>query len=202
MSEQLFDLIKQFGGEAAVSAMAAKVGLSPEMTQTAMAALMPALAGGLTQHVATDGGDGLNAAAAAAATTDHTSDAGIAQGTSILGSLFGSSDVTNAVTARAASATGIDQSQIASLLPMLATLATGALAHGAAAGVNAPPAADSGGIGGMLSGMLGKLTGGSAPATAGAVPGGAAGTLLGMLDLNKDGNPMDDIMGMLGKLRH
>ena len=201
MSEQLFDLIKQFGGENAVSAMAARVGLSPEQTQSAMAALMPAIAGGMTQQVAANGPAELNAAAAAAANVDHTSDAGIEQGSSILGSLFGGHDVAGAVTERAAAATGIDPSKIAMLMPMLATLASGALAHGAANGVNAAPAAaEGGGIGGMLSGMLGRMTGGGAAAGTG-TPGGAAGTLLGMLDLNKDGNPMDDIMGMLGKLR-
>jgi len=200
MSEQLFDLIKQFGGDNAVGAMAAKVGLSPEQTQSAMAALMPALAGGMTRQVAVDGGESLNVAAATAAGADHTSDAGVQQGTSLLGSLFGSGDVTNAVTARAAAATGIDQGTIASLLPMVATLAAGALAHGAAAGVNQPAAGDSG-IGGMLGGVLGKLTGGGAPG-AGGTTGGAAATLLGMLDRNKDGSVMDDIMGMVGKLRH
>jgi len=53
----------------------------------------------------------------------------------------------------------------------------------------------------MLGGVLGKLTGGGAPG-AGGTTGGAAATLLGMLDRNKDGSVMDDIMGMVGKLRH
>lgn len=196
MTAQLSELIQQFGGDEAVSAMAARVGLSPEQTQSAMAALMPAIAGGMTRQVAANGPAELNAAAAAAANVDHTSDAGIEQGSSLLGSLFGGHDVTGAVTERAAASTGIEPSKIAMLLPMLATLASGALAHGAASGVSAPAAG--GGIGGMLGGMLERMTGGGGTTAA---PGGAAGTLLGMLDLNKDGNPMDDIMGMLGKLR-
>ncbi len=203
MSEQLMDLIKQFGGSDAITSMAARVGLSPEQTQSAMAALMPAVTSGMSQTVANEGPAALNAAAAQAATVDHTSAAGVAQGSSLLGKLFGSSDVTEAVTQHAAAATGIDQGKIASLLPMLATLASGALAHGASGAVPAGGAAE-GGMGGMLGGLLSRFTGG-AGATAGAAPGaagaGGAAGLLGMLDANHDGNVMDDIMGMVGKFR-
>ena len=54
------------------------------------------------------------------------------------------------------------------------------------------PAA-SGGLGGILGGLLGGASGGSGQA---AGPGGLAS----MLDLNNDGNPLDDILGMAGKL--
>lgn len=196
MSQQLLDLINRFG-EDAVSAMAARVGLSPEQTQSAMAALMPAVAGGMAKHVEANGPAGLDAAAGQAASISGgavASDAAVAHGTKILGSLFGSSQVTDAVTGNAAAATGLDASKLAALLPMIATLAAGALGHAGQA-----PAAAGGGLGGMLGGLLGQVTGGT---TGGAAPAtGAAGTLMSMLDFNKDGNVMDDIMGVVGKLR-
>jgi len=197
MSQQLLDLINRFGGEDAVAAMAARVGLSPEQTQSAMAALMPAVADGMAKQVEANGPAGLDAAAGQAAAMTSggavASDAAVEHGTNILGSLFGSHDVTDAVTGNAAAATGLDVSKLSALLPMIATLAAGALGH---AGGQAPAA---GGLGGMLGGLLGQVTGGTASGAAPAT--GAAGTLMSMLDFNKDGNVMDDIMGVVGKLR-
>ena len=199
MSQQLLDLIDRFGGQDAVAAMGARVGLSPEQTQSAMAALMPAVAGGMAKQVEAQGPAALDGAAAPATELASSgaiaSDAAVEHGTGILGSLFGSSQVTDAVAGHAAAATGLDVSKLTALLPMVATLAAGALGHAGGQGT----AEAGGGIGGMFGGLLGQITGG---ATAGAAPQtGAAGTLLSMLDGNKDGNVMDDIMGMVGKLR-
>ena len=174
MSQQLLDLINRFGGENAIAAMASRVGLSPEQTQSAMAALMPAVPGGLTRHAETAGPDALDQAAApavaAASSGEIASDAAVAQGESLNGTLFGGAGA-SAIAAKAAQATGLDPSILAQLLPMVTTLAAGAL-HGS-----------------------------SGPGAGTAAPGsGVAGTLMGMLDVNKDGNPLDDIMGMAGKL--
>jgi hypothetical protein len=57
-------------------------------------------------------------------------------------------------------------------------------------------AAGSGGLGGMLGNVLGGALGGgqkTAPAS------GGMGGLASMLDLDGDGNPLDDIIGMAGK---
>ena len=200
------ELINRFGGSSAVEAMAARVGLSPEQTQSAMAALMPAIAGGMAKQVENDGPDALNAAAAPAVAlggSDIASDTAVEHGTGLLGSLFGSSQVTDAVTSHAAAATGLDVSKLSALLPMVATLAAGALGHAGGQTAASPAAApaEGGGIGGMLGGLVSQFTGGGAQtaATAGAASGGAAGSLMSMLDFNKDGNPMDDIMGMVAK---
>ena len=186
MAQELLDLINKFGGAEAVSAMAARVGISPEQAQSAMGSLMPMIAGGMVQHAQTDGAGALNDTAAAAAplaTADcAASDAAVEQGHSILGDLFGGHGATQEVAAKAAASTGLSESTIASLLPMVATMAAGALGRQGGA---APQAG--GGLGGMLGGILGGQ--GSQPA------GGAAGTLMGMLDANKDGSVVDDIMG-------
>lgn len=202
MSQQLLDLINRFGGDDAVAAMAQRVGLSPEQTQSAMAALMPAVAGGMAKQVEADGPGALDAAAAPAtqlAGGAVASDAAVAHGTDLIGSLFGSSQVTDVVTGNAAAATGLDASKLTALLPMLATLTAGALGNAGQGGATA-----GGGIGGMLGGLLGAATGGhasAAPQTGGVAAPGAAGTLMSMLDFNKDGNVMDDVLSMVGKLR-
>ncbi len=167
MAQQLLDLINRFGGESAVAAMAARVGLTPEQAQSAMAALMPAVAGGLSRHAEADP-QALDAAAgpaAALATPECAgSDAAVAHGTDIVSQIFGGAGGASAVASHAAQATGLSPGILAQLLPMVATMAAGTLAS-----------PNSG-------------------------PQGAAGTLMGMLDVNKDGNPLDDIMGFASKL--
>jgi hypothetical protein len=73
------------------------------------------------------------------------------------------------------------------LLPMVATMAASALGNGT--GTVAQP--QGGSVGGGLAGMLGGLLGGG-----GQSGGGASSALIAMIDTNKDGNPLDEIMGM------
>jgi len=55
-------------------------------------------------------------------------------------------------------------------------------------------------VGGNVGGALGGLLGGGAQtANDSAGAGGALGSIANMLDLDHDGNPLDDIMGMFGK---
>jgi hypothetical protein len=175
--------------------MAARVGLTPDHTKSAMAALMPAVAGGMASHIEAQGGAALDAAAtpATAVVAEHgaASDAAVAHGGGLLDSLFGGHDVTSAVTDHAATETGLDVSKLAALLPMVATMAAGALGHaGAAPAEGEAPAA--GGIGGMLGGLMGSLTGGTAAA------GGGAANVLGSLLASGGGtNALSGIMGML-----
>lgn len=194
MSQELLDLVNRFGGTQAVEDMAARVGLSPEATQSAMAALMPAVAGGMANHVATNGPAALDEAAAPAtavvAGEGAASDAAVAHGGGLLGSLFGGHAGTSAVADHAAAATGIDAAKLEALLPMVATLAAGALSH---AGGTPASGAGGGGIGGMLGGLVGQFTGGG---TGGGGQGGAASVLTSTLG-SGGGNPLDSILGML-----
>ena len=196
MSQELLDLVNRFGGAQAVEDMAARVGLSPDQTQSAIAALMPAVAGGMANHVATNGPAALDEAAAPAtavvAGEGAASDAAVAHGGGLLGALFGGHDATSAVADHAAAATGIDASKLAALLPMVATLAAGALSH--AGGTPASGAAPAGGMGGMLGGLVGQFTGGGG---AGGQSGGAAGVLTSMLGSGGGSNALDGILGML-----
>lgn len=72
------------------------------------------------------------------------------------------------------------------MLPILAMLVTGYLARQQGAGNQAT---SGGGLGGLLGGLLG-----------GGRQQGSAGGLAGLLDSNGDGNPLDDILRMAGKL--
>ena len=98
----------------------------------------------------------------------------------------------------AASQTGLDAGLLKKMLPILAMLVAGYMSKQHAAGSDGTQRAPAeGGLGGLLGGILGSVLGGagaSAPATAG------AGGLASMLDMNGDGNSLDDIMRMAGKL--
>ena len=173
MAQQLMDMIARMGGADGVAAMAARVGLTPDQAQ---AALLPAVTGGMAKQAQSGNSAVVDqlAGSAAAYTGSAAGDGAVAQGQDILGSIFGSKDVSRAVAAQAAGQTGLDIGALKALLPMVATMAASALGNGSGAA-----------SGGLLGGLLG---GGNAK--------GAAGALLGMLDANKDGNPLDDIMGM------
>lgn len=80
------------------------------------------------------------------------------------------------------------------MLPMLAMLVAGYMAKEPGA-ATAQPAPTAGGLGNVLGGLLGGQAG--APARPGtAAPEGLAS----MLDLNGDGNMLDDILRMAGKM--
>lgn len=185
MTQQIMDMIARMGGADGVAAMAARVGLSPEQAQSAVAALVPALAGGMAKQAQAGNGGIVDqmAGMAAAFTGSAASDGAVAQGNEILGNVFKSEDVSRAVAAQAAGQTGLDLGALTALLPMVATMAASALGNGT--GTVAQPGG--GGLGGMLGGLLGG----------GQQQGGAAGALIGMIDANKDGNPLDDILGFL-----
>jgi hypothetical protein len=114
------------------------------------------------------------------------------RGNDVLGQIFGSKDVSRTVAQDAASRSGLDPSLLKKMLPMLAMLVAGYMAKQGGGAVAQQPAPASGGLGGLLGGLFG----GRAAASTGAASGG----LGSMLDLDGDGNALDDILGMAGKL--
>ncbi|KAB7647520.1 DUF937 domain-containing protein [Polymorphobacter fuscus] len=193
MAQQLMEMIARMGGADGVAAMAARVGLTPDQTQAAMAALVPAVTGGMARQAQAGNASIVDqlAGMAASYTGSAAGDGAVSQGNEILGNIFGSKDVSRAVAAQAASQTGLDIGALKALLPMIATIAASALgnATGTVAAPGGAVAGQAGGLGGLIGGMLGGGGGQS----------GAAGALLGMLDANKDGSPFDDILGMASK---
>jgi hypothetical protein len=89
----------------------------------------------------------------------------------------------------AATRTGLDPALLKKMLPMLAMLVAGYMAR------QGRGAQQAGQAGGGLGGILGGLLGGQASSGA-----SAAGGLASMLDMNGDGNPLDDILGMAQKM--
>jgi hypothetical protein len=195
---QLNDLLSQMGG---LQSMARELGVSEAQAAKGAEALMPAILGGFKKQAQAQpagldglggmleslGGGGLLDSVLSPQPTD------VASGNNVLGQIFGSKDVSRTVAQSAATQTGLDAGLLKKMLPMLAMVAAGYMAkqRGGTSAPSAPAGGMAGGMGGGLGGMLGGLLGGQA--------GGGAGGLAGMLDMNNDGNMLDDIMRMAGK---
>ena len=201
---QITDILAQMGG---LQSMAKELGVSETQATSAAEALAPAVLGGFKKQAQSQpggleglggllgqlGGSGLLEQVLGPQPTD------VSRGNEVLGQIFGSKDVSRAVAQNAASQSGLDPSLLKKMLPMLAMLVTGYMAKQASGGASAAQQAPSdGGLGGGLGGLLGGLLGGGASGTRQGAP--ASGGLASMLDLNGDGNPLDDIMGMIGKM--
>jgi hypothetical protein len=195
---QASDLLNQMGG---ISSVARELGVSESEAQNGAAALLPAILGGFKKQVQSQptglaglagtlgqlGGGGLMDNVLSAQPTD------VNRGNDVLGQIFGSKDVSRAVAQNAAGSTGLDPALLKRMLPMLAMLAGGYLSKktGGLAG-QATQSGQDGGLGGMLGQVLGRQTSEQSGAR-------GAGGIGSMLDLDGDGNPLDDIIGMAGK---
>lgn len=125
----MIDMFNQAGGGNAAKQMAKQFGISEEQTQAAIDALMPALSMGLKQNAGNSGDMGkLMQGMIASGQADYFDNvakafnpAGVSNGNAILGNLFGSKDVSRAVAAQAAQATGVGQDILKQMLPVLAS---------------------------------------------------------------------------------
>lgn len=184
-------ILKQSG---AIGSIAQQLGVNEQVAEAGATALLPAILGGFkkTAQAEPSGLDGLGGILGqlgggglfdSVVSSDPTP---VEQGNDVLGQIFGSKDVSRSVAGQAAEQTGIDASLLKKMLPLLAMLVAGYLAKkGGDTG-----GADAGGLGGLLGGLMG----GSGQ------QGGGLGGLGSLLDMDGDGNPLDDIMGMAGKL--
>lgn len=194
---QIMDVLTQMGG---IQSVARELGVSETQAAGGAAALIPAILGGFKKQAQAQptGLEGLAGALTGLGGGGLLDDVlgpqptNVSRGNDVLGQIFGSKDVSRAVAQNAATSSGLDPSLLKKMLPMLAMLVAGYMAKqgGAAA---AAPASGGGVLGSLLGGLLGG--GRSAPA------GGGGGGLASLLDLNRDGNPLDDILGMAAKLR-
>jgi hypothetical protein len=126
----------------------------------------------------------------------------VAHGNDVLGQIFGSKDVSRAVAQNAAAQTGLDAGLLKQMLPMLAMLVAGYAARQSGGGMAAQATPPAGGLGGLLGSLAGGLLGGGgAPSSAGTGNRGGLGGLASLLDANRDGNPLDDILRMMGQGR-
>ena len=196
------DILAQMGG---LQSVARELGVSETQAANGAEALLPAILGGFKKQVQSQptgveglggllgqlGGGGLLDQVLAPQPTD------VGQGNNVLGQIFGSKDVSRTVAQNAAAQSGLDPGLLKKMLPLLAMLVAGFMAkQQGASGSTMPGAPEEGGLGGLLGGLLGA---GRAGAGSGMMPGASGSGLGSLLDLNGDGNPLDDILRMAGK---
>lgn len=200
---QITDILAQMGG---MQSLARELGVTEQQAAAGADALMPAILGGLKKQAQAspagfDGLGGLLGALGGGGLLDQVlapQRTDVGRGNDVLGRLFGSKDVSRAVAQDAASRSGLDPAVLKQMLPLVAMLVAGYVARQQPGGQpKAPPPAGGGALGGLLGGLIGAAGGGKAAAG----PGGAGGMggLLALLDANRDGNPLDDILQMVGK---
>jgi len=188
---QATDILRQTGG---LESIAKELGISETQAASGAAALTPAILGGFKKQAQAQpagleglggllsqlGGGGLLDDVLAPKPTD------VSRGNEVLGQIFGSKDVSRAVAQNAASQSGLDQGVLKKMLPMMAMLVAGYMAKQRTAGVGAQATSGGGGLGDLLGGLLGGQA-------------GRGGGLASMLDMDGDGNPLDDILRLVGK---
>jgi hypothetical protein len=188
---QITDILRQTGG---LQSIARELGISESQATSGAAALAPAILGGFKKQAQTrpEGLEGLGGMLGQLGGGDLLDDVlgskptDVGRGDQVLGQIFGSKDVSRAVAQNASSQTGLDPGILKKMLPMVAMLIAGYMARQRTAGAAAQPSSGGGGLGGLLGGLLGGQ-------------GGGIGGLASMLDMDRDGNPLDDIMRMVGK---
>ena len=179
----LQQLINQMGG---VDQIARELGVTNDQAASGAAALLPAILGGFKQQArAQPGGLGdlvniLGGLGGGGLLDDVLSPqpTNVSRGNDVLGQIFGSKDVSRTVARGASAQSGLDPALLTKMLPMLAMLAGGFLSRQGSAG--APSA--------------GAMPG------ARAAPGGGLGDLASMLDFDRDGDPLNDILSAAGRL--
>ena len=204
----LADILAQAGG---IESMAKELGVPPGVAQQGAEALLPAILGGFKKQAQGGGGiEGLGALLGQLGggglldSVLGSQPTPVEPGNEVLGQIFGSKDVSRSVADHAAGQTGISAGLLKQMLPILAMMVAGYMAKQGGQGQQAGSgglgdliggALGGGGSSGGLGGMLGSVLGG------GGASGGGLGGLGKMLDMDGDGNPLDDIMGMVNKMR-
>lgn len=192
---QLNDLLAQMGGLDTVSR---ELGVNRQQAASGIEALLPAILGGFKKQAQSrpggmEGLGGLLGQLGGGSLLDDVlspQPTHLEKGNDVLGQIFGSKDVSRTVAQDAAARSGLDASVLKKMLPMLAMLVAGYIARQGSAG-QSQEATGAGALGGMLGGLLGGSGGGAA--------GGGLGGLASMLDVDGNGNPLDDILRMAGK---
>ncbi len=172
-----------------VGGLASQFGISPDQANAAVGALLPSIMGGIQKTEESGGlgsiGDIVN--------TMGAPEQDVASGNSILGHIFGSKDVSRQVASHASAQTGISDTILKAMLPVIAGLVAQQVAKKMGGGM----------LGGLAASVVGSMLGGGAAnaATAPAAGGGGLSDMLGGLasafggGAQQGGNPLDAILG-------
>jgi len=193
---QITDILAQMGG---LKSMAQELGVSESQAANGAAALAPAILGGFkkqaqAQPAGLDGLSGMLEQLGGGSLLDDVmapKPTSVSRGNDVLGQIFGSKDVSRAVAQNAASQSGLDSSLLKKMLPMLAMAVTGYMSKQGGSAHSTQPSRSGGGLGALLGGLFGGRS--SRPAAS------SSSGLASMLDLDGDGNSLDDILEMFGK---
>jgi hypothetical protein len=159
----LNDILHSAQGGQAVVNLGSQFGLAPEAAEAAVQAMIPAFSAGLTSMAANPAAIGsvlseLASGAHAASYADPSQTAGAGRlGGAVIGQVFGSPQAIDQIIAHVAEVSGVSADTIRAMLPAVASMLMGGLAHSMA---------NQG-----LSGVLGQL------ANAAAAPGGLGSTV-------------------------
>ena len=166
----------QNGGQ--IEQLARNFGIEPAQAQAAVGQLLPGLSQGVKRNMGSEAG--LGSLADALQTGNHQKyldqpetlgePQTVAEGNAILGHILGSKDASRSLAEQAHAQTGLDTGIIKQMLPLVASMLMGSMSKQASA---------SGAAASGTSGLTGMLT--------------------SMLDADKDGSVVDDLMGMAGK---
>ena len=177
----LNDIIQAAQGGQGVANLGAQFGLTPEQAQAAVQALTPAFSTAL-QKVTSDPSSlagivgHLASGVHQGSFTGADPSAAAANGGAALSQIFGSSQIASQIAAHASSASGVDAQTIQQMMPALASMLLGGLAHSltaqgfggvlgqltsaAEASAGQGAAGQGGGLGGLITSLVGNLFGG------------------------------------------
>ena len=184
MGVNMMEMIMQAAGGQAPQQIGSQFGLDAQQSQSAIAALLPAISTGLKQNSGTP--QGLAGLLGALQNGGHdqyldnpanlSRQDAINEGNGILGHLFGSKEVSRAVAGRASEQSGISSDILKKMLPMVAMMAMGSLGKQTRGAGMFNNAQGGGGLQGMIAQMaMQQLTGGAQS------KGGLGGLLGGLL---------------------
>ncbi|HEY4924276.1 MAG TPA: DUF937 domain-containing protein [Roseiarcus sp.] len=184
----LNDIIQAAQGGQGVNNMASQFGLTPEQTQAAIQAMIPAFSTGLQRTAQDPTGLGgiltqlTNSVHQGSFTDPAQAGAAAGAGGGVLGQIFGSPQITAQLSQQAAQVSGVSPQIIQQMMPVVASMLMGGLFHsmnsqgmGGILGQLAGAANSPGGLGSAL----GQAAGGEQPAGGGL--GGLLGNVLGGL---------------------
>ncbi|MGB0845801.1 MAG: DUF937 domain-containing protein [Thiolinea sp.] len=173
------DLLLGQENNSAIGQLAQKLGVSEEQARAIVAEVTPSLSRGM-QRRAEDKGDNFGGLFDALGSGNHSRyveqpdllgrQETIDDGNSILGHIFGNKDVSRNVARNAEQSTGIAGSLIKKALPMVAAMVMGSLGKQIFGGGSQPSAQQGGGL------------------------------LTSLLDSDRDGSMIDDVLGMAFKM--
>lgn len=193
------DLLNSTSGQQIVANISRQFGLDQGQATSAVQAALPMILGGLGRNAQdAEGAEALNNALGRhdPSLLDNVQgffgdgQAAQADGSKILGHIFGDKvgDVENGI----ARSSGISMAKIGPIIAMLAPLVMSYLNKEKQSG----NVTQAGGLGDLIGGLARGFGSGSGSSDRG---GGLIGMVTGFLDKNKDGNVMDDLIGMFGK---